>query len=531
MGIIKLLSENLINQIAAGEVIERPASVLKELLENSIDASAKEIEVDFSKAGKNKILVKDDGIGMGQEDALLCFERHATSKISKFEDLFKISTLGFRGEALPSISSVSQIIILTSKDGKEGYKVEIEGGKFCGIEPYFHPKGTTVIVKNLFFNIPARKKFLRSDGTEKKYFFKTFNNFVLSFPNISFKLKENGNLISSYDFCQSKEERFIKIYGEELKNYIEIKEKKKEGIYFKIILLKNNTPFPVPNIKQIFLNSRAVYERWLYNFLKEKYQNSSWVLHIEVPPEMVDVNIHPAKAEVKFKEPSKIISLFEENEKKIFSKFLGDYFIKEREGAGSFVQEKLITPYENYNFRFISQISGTFLLYEEEKGLVIVDPHSAHERILFENLIEKKAEKQFLLSQCLIELTIEEMEEFKENIDILREIGFEIEISGLKEIRIISAPSFFSSQQASIFIKEFLNQKRIKNTREKIISSIACRKSIWFSKILSEAEALKLYSDLKNCKEPNFCPHGRPTFIKFDENNLRKLFERQTVKR
>ncbi len=186
MGKIKVLPENIINKISAGEVVERPASVLKELIENSIDAGAREIEIDFSRGGKDMIFVKDDGTGMDKEDAILCFERHSTSKISKYEDLFKVKSLGFRGEALSSIVSVSKVYLLTSTNGNEGTKVSIEGGKILDVEPFIHPRGTTIIVKNLFFNTPARRKFLRSDGTEKKYILKTFKNLALSFYFCSF---------------------------------------------------------------------------------------------------------------------------------------------------------------------------------------------------------------------------------------------------------------------------------------------------------------------------------------------------------
>lgn len=530
MGIIKLLPENLINQIAAGEVIERPSSVLKEIVENSLDAGGTEIEIDFSKGGKEKIFVKDDGYGMDSEDVLLCFERHATSKISKFEDLFNIKTLGFRGEALPSISSVSQTTILTSKDGKEGFKVVVEGGKVKEYEPFFHPKGTTVIVKNLFYNVPARKKFLRSDGTEKKYLLKNFTNFALGFPDILFKLKEDGKVILIYKKRENEVERFLDIFGEELKDYVEVKESKKEGIHLKFILVKENIPVPPPFVKQIFLNSRVVYERWLYKFLTEKYLKSSWLLYLNVPPDMVDVNIHPAKTEVKFKEPSKIISLFKE-EKKIFIPEKRFPFLQKTEKTEFFIQETLPVQSNLYNFRFITQISGTYLLFEEEKGLVILDPHAAHERILFENLFEKKKEKQFLLNHLILQVTFEEIEEFKELEEKLYEMGFEIEVAGNKELRIISTPAIFEPQQASFFIKQILNLKKTKNIEEKIISSIACRKAIWFSKIIREAEALKLFWDLKKCKEPNFCPHGRPTFLKFSEEKLMKLFERQTLRK
>jgi len=529
MGIIKLLPENLINQIAAGEVIERPSSVLKELIENSIDAGANEIEVDFSKGGKERILVKDDGCGMDSEDVLLCFERHATSKISSFNDLFKINTLGFRGEALGSIASISRTTVLTSKDGIEGFKVKVEGGKVLTFEPFFHPKGTTFIIENLFFNVPARKKFLRSDGTEKKYLLKTFINFILPFYSIIFKLKENGKTIHKFEKDSNEEERFLNFFGEELKNYIEIKEKGKGETHFKMILIKENIPIPSPNIKQIFLNNRAVYEKWLYGFLKEKYPRASWALYIKVPPEEVDVNIHPAKAEVKFKEPSKIITLFQE-EKKIFIKVPENAIFPNYKKDYPFVQEALGIPSQRYNFRYLGQISGTFLLFEEGKGLVILDPHSAHERILFENLLEKKKGRQILLTPKVIQLNLDEMEEYKEQEESFKEMGFEIEIAGNKEIRINSTPQIFDLQQAIIFIKEFLNSKKTKNIEEKIISSIACRRAIWFSKILSEQEALNLYLDLKNCKEPNFCPHGRPTFIIFPEEKLLKLFERQTLK-
>lgn len=530
MGIIKLLPENLINQIAAGEVIERPSSVIKELIENSLDAGATEIEVDFSRGGKELIIVKDNGCGMDSEDVLLCFERHATSKISKFDDLFKINTLGFRGEALPSISSVSKATVLTSKDGKEGYKVEIEGGKVKSFEPFFHQKGTTFIVKDLFFNVPARGKFLRSDGTEKKFILKTFTNFVLSFPEVAFKLKENGKTLLNFDKKEREEERFLEVYGKDLKDYIELKEKTKEKMHLKLILIKENIPTPSPNIKQLFLNKRAVYEKWLYKFLSEKFQKSSWLVFLKIPPDFVDVNIHPAKAEVKFKEPSKIISLFEEEEKKISFEPIEIPFLPKKEKSYLLVQETFKIPYENYNFRFLGQIGGTFLLFEEEKGLVILDPHAAHERILFEKLMERKKEKQYLINPLIFEITHEEAEEFNEMEEILKEMGFEISKAGEKQLRIVSTPLLFESGQAVFFIKQILNSRKIRNLKEKVISSLACRGALWFSRILNEQEGLKLYKDLKNCKEPNFCPHGRPTFIKFSEDKLMKLFERQTHK-
>lgn len=526
MGKIKLLDENLIKKIAAGEVIERPASVLKELVENSIDAGSGEIEIEFKNGGKDFIIVRDDGCGMDEEDSILCFENHATSKINNLMDLFKIKTLGFRGEALSSIASVSKVTLITSTDGKSGSKVLVEGGKIISSQPYFHKKGTTIIVKDLFYNLPARKKFLRSDGVEKKYLIRTFTNLCLPFYFISFRLFEEKNIIYDLKNKTSLKERVLEFFGEDLKNSIEFLIREKDLIKFQLLVFKEKSELSVPKIKQIFLNGRAVFEKNLYSFLKEKYPKRDWLFFVDMPPEEFDVNIHPAKAEVRFKNFYKIISLFEEKIEKKYFYFSNFHFSNLKEGEKIFVQEKLFEEEKKYNIRFIGQVSGTFLLFEEGKNLIIMDPHAAHERVLFEELIGKNSGKQYLLEPLVLNLNYEEMVSYLENKENLKNLSFEIDQGGEKVIRIRSIPLHFNSFQALEFLKNFLNSGKEKELKEKVISAIACRSAIWFSKTLSELEAIQLYESLMKCLQPNFCPHGRPTFIVLNEERLKKMFER-----
>ena len=535
---VRILPDPLINQLAAGEVVERPSAVLKELMENALDSGASAIETAWEGAGKRSIRVTDDGCGMSEEDALLALERHATSKITAYDDLFSVRTMGFRGEALPSIASVSRLTLMTSEDGVKGTKIVVEGGKVKAVEPAFHARGTTVLVEDLFFNTPARMKFLRTDSTELKFLHRVFTTLALANPARTFRLVLRARISAAHPACGGRRERFFQVMGPDLERFFDHEPFGKEGLAAEVFMAKQYAALPVPVFHYLFVNGRPVQDKLLNVFLKERRSGASYACYIDIDPGQVDVNIHPAKAEVRFRRPGEVLALlgFQQGGRAHFSP--RPVPMPEPppgvSGGPYRVQEPLLeaSAAKALEWRYLGQVDGSFLVFEERGGLLIVDPHAAHERILYETLLSAgPREVQRLLVPELVPLTGEEESRAEGAVPELEGLGFEAALVGPARLRITAVPRLFSPREGTAFVRVFLGTEGSVPLAGRILASLACRAAVKVHQPMGEGEARHLLETLRICDDPDHCPHGRPTLLSIGLLDLYRHFGRSTPAR
>ncbi|MGB9812371.1 MAG: DNA mismatch repair endonuclease MutL [Thermovenabulum sp.] len=529
MGKIRVLDEEIAQKIAAGEVVERPASVVKELIENSIDAKAKSIHVEIKDGGKKLIKVVDDGEGISSDDVLLAFQRHATSKITKLEDIFIVKTLGFRGEALPSIAAVSKVTMLTkTKDENIGTKCIVVGGKVEYFDEALSKEGCCLIVEDLFFNTPARLKFLKSSSKESAFISEVVTKYAIGHPEISFKLKIDGKEIFTTSGNGNIKEVFAKIYGiEEAKNLIEVKKHfgvlEIEGFLLPPHYARSNRSYEI-----FFVNGRYIKDKNLSLFLEKGYStflpNGKFpiaIIFINIDESYVDVNVHPSKTEIKFKDEYKIFDSLYLTVKEALK---GDILIPKETLSKDkgYLQEESITFLEKlqnknekftikreyfydfedkiekkpnneidnlfkensnlYNtaeliknevikkcqeksqlireYKIVGQLFNTYVIFEEENNFYLIDQHAAHERILYEMYLNYS--KSFVVQELLVpqifKLTYSEMEFFKTTVDIFKSNGFDVDIFGDDSIIIRAVPFTFGIPKEPSYIKEVLDE-------------------------------------------------------------------------
>lgn len=572
MSVIKVLPENLVNQIAAGEVIERPASVVKELIENSIDADATRIVLEVDGAGDEMIRITDNGCGMDSKDATLAFERHATSKISDATDLFNILSMGFRGEAIASIASVSTVILKTKRPEDEvGRLVECIGGKIEKNEEVSCTDGTQIEIRNLFYNTPARKKYLKAPSTEYQQILAIFQKAALANPGIYFKTIHNEKSSFEYPKCENLLDRVRDVLGKDTaENCLPIfyghKDIQVEGYIGKPELGRSGTKH-----QHLFINGRPVVHH-LFNYaLAESYHSllmdgkkPFFVINIIISPELIDVNVHPRKLEIRFQNQNEIFRILQKAAKATLEKnVLMPDFKANREvekptenqikAALDFTEK--ITGTDHLPGRFnkysytqetedelsmipLSQIARSYILAENAEGLVLIDQHAAHERVRYEELMDqfekKYPEKQQLLLPENIELSAVEADIFTANKETFEGLGFEIELFGGNTFIVHAVPSPVANQNIQGIIQQVLNDlseekktRAVKNPQEKIIEYMACRSAIKFGKDLSLDEMAELIKQVDKLKRPYTCPHGRPSMIKITYNELEKMFKRK----
>lgn len=586
MAIIKVMDELLANKIAAGEVVERCSSVVKELVENSIDAGATEIKVELQDAGTKEIKVTDNGKGMDKEDAVLAFSRHATSKIKEEEDLYHIETLGFRGEALAAISSVSNVTLKTSTGGV-GTTVIINGGKIEEVKSSDSRKGTSISVKNLFYNTPARLKHMKSLYTELANVTEYINKLSLSHPDIRFLLINNGNTLLNTDGSDNLLKTIKDIYGIEVAKKM-IKVTSEDSDYFiegyislpevhrssrnNMITLVNNRIVRNSEINRVINDS--------YHSFKPDNRYPIVVLNITVDPILVDVNIHPTKMDIKFSKLEELIILIEKmikeklnnrnliphievneekpKEKTIYQEIKLDfdrvkqepinYKIEEEENIYSKEEEKLILndeliveekPKEKRlpELYPVGLVHGTYIICQNDDGMYMIDQHAAKERINYELYKEKLGNPSKMVVDLLIPMTFEfSNDEFvllRENFDLLKNMGFNIEEFGINSIIVKSHPTWllknYEKEQIRKIIEIILQKEKdfsITKFNEKIATTLACKMSIKANTNITIEEMENLINDLRKCDNPFNCPHGRPTVIFYSNYDLEKLFKR-----
>ncbi len=559
---IRLLPPDLVQKIAAGEVIERPASVVKELVDNSIDAGARGIEVEIKGGGRELIKVRDDGVGMEGEDAPLAFHRYATSKISSSDDLWSISTLGFRGEALPSIASVSQVILVTKPHkGVSGTLVEVVGGEVQGVQEVGAPEGTSVTVRNLFFNIPARRKFLSSISSEYRQIADLLHNFLLAYPQLSFRFVQDGREVFNYPSAKGKRERVEGIWGARYGGDMLTIVYQEEDLKIEGFISLPKASRTSGRHQRFFVNGRSIVSKLLSHSLLQGYGDlllpGSYplaVIFLEVDPKLVDVNVHPTKKEVKFSNSSWVHDTLARAVKASLGKgsftpslprgrrveeAMADYLerrstqetLKLPSGDGGFAPPReearrgpLINFWQVHNLYIITEIKG---------GLLIMDQHAAHERVLYEkalrNLEQGRAIGQRLLFPQNIELTQVEYSLWEEHQEDFRKLGFELRPFGGRSLLIEAVPAGAKNRGGGELVKGILDQLREEGKargKDEFAKSYACHGAIKAGDKLTPEEMSNLFDSLFATQTPYFCPHGRPTLIKLTLQELGRRFGR-----
>lgn len=558
MSEIKILPPDLQNKIAAGEVIERPASVVKELIENSIDAKSTNIVIDILNGGKRMIRVSDNGVGMDREDALLCFSKYATSKLFSENDLFNIKTLGFRGEALSSIASVSKVKMITGLKGSPfGVSVEILNGEIKEIKasPFI---GTSVEVRDLFFNTPARKKFLKSNHTETFHILDIVTKEALSHFRTGFRLTLDNRETISLSPSSNYKERILQIYGGELlDNLMEVKSEE-EGIQLKSYVSKG-TNFRERKLHQyIFINSRPVKDHSLSHAVYNAYEgilprdkHPIFFLFLNIDPRKVDFNVHPTKREVRFEHKEFVyhfvnaaIKKAAKGERSEYAKQFTErpasvpsspHYIRDishpSSSCGTMVSEPLEFSYKTLQpFMYLGE---TFIAVSGKGGLTLIDYHAAHERILYESLLKSTGiHAHQLLFPKQVKLSYKEYKVILEQIEILKDFGIDVEDFGRSALIVRSLPDALKesdlrgilSDIASCLIEGIRPDKSLKET---LAAKIACHSSIRGKTILNQEEIAELITQLEQADQPDQCPHGRPTRIFLSFDDLKKMFKRK----
>lgn len=577
MSKILIMDEGLANKIAAGEVVERLVNVVKELVENSIDAKASEIKIELVDSGIKKIIVNDNGIGMDKEDAVLCFSRHATSKLKNEKDLFRISSLGFRGEAMPSIASVSKLNLKTST-GKSGTEVEIHGGEIIDVKAITHSKGTTIEVSDLFYNTPVRLKYIKNLYTELSHIIDYVNKMALSYPNIRFKLVNNDKVLLNTDGSGNILKVISKIYGIDVaKKMIYVEEENEDYKIYGYISM----PEVAKSKKSVittFVNNRLVKNNEINKVIIDAYHNYIHatrtpivVLNIEVDNSLVDVNIHPTKMDIKFSKIDSLKSLLsniikEQLENRNLSKttiqksvntlnVIEKYIEKEEEPVPKKVEEVQFdfyvedeeSKYKTENeikeidsrikpMRVLGNAHSTYILCENEDGFYLVDQHAAAERINFERILDEfdnlKDDKIDLLIPLKIELSNSDYVVFKEKINHLEELGFSTEEFGDNTIIIRTIPYWLDENRLDESVRSIIDliieEKEFKSSKfnEKVAAMAACKSSIRANEHLSMEGMQNIVDLLIKCRNPFNCAHGRPTIISLSNYKLERLFLR-----
>ncbi|MGS0764602.1 DNA mismatch repair endonuclease MutL [Syntrophomonas curvata] len=575
---IKALDENLINKIAAGEVIERPASVVKELIENSIDAGATAIIVNIGQGGTDKIEVEDNGEGLSREDVPLAFQRHATSKIECDEDLFNISTMGFRGEALPSIASVSRIELFSKKKAGEGVFARLEGGSFLKLENRASPDGTRIIVRDLFFNTPARRNFLKSPVSEGGHIYELLCKYALARPDISFSFSNDKKSFFKTPGNGSLKDAVMTIYGRDFTRYMI--EADYSGEEYGVQGLISTPELRRLNRKNqiFFINHRPVRSVLLFKAIDQAYQGRllsreqpAVILSITVPAASVDVNVHPQKNEVRFKDEKTVFrtvhAVVKDCLEQVDYRPLNNYPFSDRSGSSGFLQKSGPREWQESAMEFkytetpvnhsgppqvdikpaaaprafqpeageckiIGQCLDSYILLEKDGALYLVDQHAAHERIIYNRLKEAYAAgkeiAQVLAVPLPIELSGRQISMIEQNKEYFLQLGLDLDVIAPDSVLLRSAPPWMIGQELEIIneLLEIGQDSSLPDLKDELIKTMACKKAVKAGDGLLVQEMETIIKDLFSTEPYKNCPHGRPTLIRMSHTELDRLFKR-----
>ncbi len=612
MSIIRVLPEVVSNQIAAGEVIERPASVVKELVENAIDAGATRIRIQIEKAGVRLIHITDNGSGMDADDAVLCFEAHGTSKIRNENDLHTIASYGFRGEALPSIASISRVVLKTRcAQCDVGTQVEIVGGKMLNVSPVGIAQGTEFIIKDLFYNVPARRKFLRTDATEERHIYEAVLNMALPNANVAFELLFDGRSVIHSPANSQLLPRLQFFFGKNFAKEMLQVDYHHENVRVYGWIARHGVVRNSRREQRCFVNSRAVDAYALYQGVKEGYGSlvekgcyPPCVLFVECDPAMLDVNVHPAKREIRFRQEYALIRCISEgiqstlqtveapayavNSNVSLRTLMGvghmnvrpkveiqppemPHFsvpqttqeivlqeVKETPCAFETVSENKVTNLSDsvevsptpsvqsektessqpLHIEVIGVLNETYILAKFEDGLVVIDQHAAHERVLFEKVLQRAQSQNDIATQKLlfplpIELSRIESNLMKRYAPIFEQVGFDVAAIGPHTIMLSGLPEGLPHDAVEALFHQILTQLMEEDAQTgrvapqiDVLARVACRAAVKAHDKLSLIEAQALITQMAECKHPFSCPHGRPTLIHISVKELEKRFSR-----
>jgi DNA mismatch repair protein MutL len=541
MARIHVLSAEVRGKIAAGEVITRPASVIKELLENSLDAQAKRIEVEVTNGGKDKCLVNDDGHGMTREDAQLALQRYATSKIVTIEDMDRIRTFGFRGEALASIAQISKFEMETS-DGMIGTRILAEAGVVRGVYDSERPRGTRVKISDIFFNLPARQKFLKSANWERRLIAGLITTYALIYAKVAFHLVDADREILNMPQVDSVHDSIRMLFPKPVADHLvdvdfHLGSTRITGIVSRPSLAANH------KLNYIYVNSRPVKYPRLYHALVEAYQNPhfppAFLIDICVDPQFVDVNIHPTKSEVKLKDERYVLDLMLQVIKRALhvKTVRVGYDLTQKDGSSipaRFVQD-MVMPYaegeagdSGRTTEEFWQLHETYILAQTKSGLIIVDQHVAHERIIYESIMQGRVQSQRLLFPITIELTPEEHRVYEKTRHSLNEMGIEFKEFSARTVVIDSLPADARTNREEIagLFGELNTLGDLVKEKSEIARVVACRGAIKAGQRLSCLEMQALIDRLFATENPYICPHGRPIILRWTIEELAHRFGR-----
>lgn len=566
---IHLLSPEVTSQIAAGEVIERPASVVKELMENSLDAEAHTISVSVEEAGRRLIEVADDGCGIPADELDLAVSRHATSKLTSAEDLFHITTLGFRGEALASIGSVARMTVTTKAAvGESGARLRVEGGRARAVEAVGAPNGTVIRVEDLFHNVPARLKFLKTDVTERRAIDTLLSRYALAYPQVRFRLVEDANVTLQTSGDGDRRAILAALYGVEVAR--QLLEVNAEDTGLRLIGYVSPISLTRSNRKEIsiFVNGRWVQDTPLSTAFIQAYHTMLMVgrypigaLFLTMDPAAVDVNVHPAKAEVRFQDPDRTFSFVQRAVRRALLAYapvpqIGPQMwqagARQPDPAWALAHpeaEDLAVSTHAINagqgvptgdnlplLRLIGQIGATYVVAEGPDGLYLIDQHAAHERILFEKLMAQhdmnKIPSQSLLTPAAVTLPPQSAALLTSQLPVLKHFGFEVEEFGPNTYQVRAMPALFAGSDAAAALRAVVDdfeedETPLQNQVERKLAARVCKRmAVKGGQALSPEEQRTLLANLENCDSPRTCPHGRPTMIHLSVQMLERQFGR-----
>lgn len=585
---IRLLSPEVASQIAAGEVVERPASVVKELVENALDAGARSIVVKVEEAGRRLIEVADDGCGIPADELTLAVSRHATSKLASAKDLFSIATLGFRGEALASIASVSRLTLTSRVAGAEsGARIRVEGGAERGVERCGAPVGTVVRVENLFYNVPARLKFLKSDVTERRAIDTFLARYALAYPSVRFALMDGKNVTLQTPGDGDRRAILATLYGVETAQQMLEVLAEEEGLRLNGFISPTSITRSNRREMTFFINGRWVQDVPLNAALAQAYHTLLMVgryplamLFLEMEAAAVDVNVHPAKAEVRFREQERVFGFVQRAVRRALLAYTpvpsmppatlwgnrpsvesrepgldwkmageagGQLAISSDQLSGGSKQaagaQKGVSAKEEQRLvhlpllRLVGQVGGAYLVAEGPDGLYLIDQHAAHERVLFEKLMLQRA-KQVIPSQALLEpvsvtLPPAQASLLDGQLDVLHRFGFQVEAFGPHTYQVRAMPALFAGSDAAAALRALVedfeeDETPLQQEVEARIAARVCKRlAVKAGQALSAEEQRALLNDLERCASPRTCPHGRPTMIHLSVDMLERQFGRK----
>jgi DNA mismatch repair protein MutL len=594
MPTINTLSPQLANQIAAGEVVERPASVLKELVENSLDAGATRIDIEVEQGGVKRLCVRDNGCGIDQSDMSLALSRHATSKISDIDDLEAVGTLGFRGEALASIASVSRLSLTSNSGENQAWKAVSEGRDMAvDVQPAAHPAGTSVDVRDLFFNTPARRKFLRTETTEYNRIDDHAKKLALSHMNVAFSLRHNQRVNLNLQPAQSvleQEKRVADICGKPFMEQALYVDNERTGIRLWGWIGLPTFSRSQTDLQHFFVNGRSIRDKVVSHAVRQAYQDvlyhgrhPAFVLFLEIEPKDVDVNVHPTKHEVRFRDSRVIHGFVSGTLQKALAQDRPQDHLQSNEVQGLLPEEAIPvqstmslaptskpfnyapqssgfqghsvnTPMHAYQSLYgdggseesatipplgfaIAQLKGIFILAENEQGMIVVDMHAAHERITYEQM-KTDFDKEGLISQPLLvpeslSVSQREADAVEQNPDVFVRLGFTVERAAAESVVVREIPALLRGTQVEALLRDVISDvlehgtsERIRQQINEILSTMACHGSVRANRKLTIPEMNALLRDMEATERSGQCNHGRPTYFQLSLDELDKLFLR-----